>query len=138
MTLQPAAVIFADIELWAVGYLRTALLARPEIYADDVRVSNQKAAPSVTPYPVRQVVVRRDGGAQQGLFDFPRLSVRVWASKEQDASDLARLVQALLFVSPGNGPVVAAVVLSGPQGIPDDSQPQKFLSVQLQVRGTDL
>lgn len=134
MTFQPAAVIFPDVELWATGYLRTALAARPEAYAADVWVSNKKPA---TNQP-RTVVVRRDGGPQNGVLDNPRLTVRVWATKEQDASDLARLVQALLVVSPGSGPVVAADVLSGPQGIPDDSQPQKLLSVELTVRGSAL
>jgi len=47
-------------------------------------------------------------------------------------------VQALLMVSPGNGSVVAVTSLSGPQAIPDDSQPQKFLSVELQTRGSAL
>lgn len=134
MTLQPAAAIFPDVELWATGYLRTALAARSEPFAAGVYVSNTK--PSTN--RARTVVVRRDGGPQRGLFDFPRMSVRVWADKEQDAADLARLVQALLVVSPGNGPVVAASVLSGPQGIPDDSQPQKYLSVELQTRGSAL
>ena len=134
MSFQPAAVIFPDVELWATGYLRAALAARPEAFASGVFVSNAKP----TTNKPRTVVVRRDGGPQRGLFDFPRLTVRVWADKEKDASDLARLVQALLVVSPGNGPVVAATVLSGPQGIPDDSQPQKLLGVELQTRGTNL
>lgn len=134
MTLQPAAVIFPDVELWATGYLRTALAARSEPYAAGVGVANDKSKTTAE----KKVVVRRDGGPQRGLFDFPRLTVRVWADKEQDASDLARLVQALLVVSPGNGPVVKASVLSGPQGIPDASQPQKYLAVELQTRGVDL
>jgi len=134
MTLQPAAVIFPDVELWSTGYLRAKLAARPEPYAAGAFVSNKKPAANRR----KTVVVRRDGGPQRGLFDFPRLSVRVWDDDEQTASDLARLVQALLIASPGNGPVVAATSLSGPQAIPDDSQPQKFLSVELQTRGSAL
>jgi hypothetical protein len=134
MTFQPPAVLFPDVELWASAYLRTALAARPEAYAADVRVANSKSTTTTN----RQVVVRRDGGAQNGVLDFPRLSVRVWANREQDAADLSRLVQALLMVSPGNGPVVACTSLSGPQGIPDESQPQKFLAVELTVRGANL
>lgn len=134
MSFQPSAAIFPDAELWATGYLRGALAARTEPYAANVGVANDKSKTT----QVRKVVVRRDGGPQRGLFDFPRLAVRVWADVEQEASDLARLVQALLVVSPGNGPVVRAVILSGPQGIPDDSQPQKYLSVELQIRGVNL
>ena len=134
MSWQQPRVLFPDVELWATGYLRTKLAVRAEPFAATVHVANVKPA---TNRP-RIVVVRRDGGPQRGLFDFPRLAVRVWADKEQDAADLARLVQALLVTAPGTGPVVAATVLSGPQGIPDDSQPQKYLSVELQTRGTPL
>lgn len=134
MSWQPPAVIFPDIELWATIYLRAALADRDEPFASNVYVSNAKPS---TNKP-RIVAVRRDGGPQRGLFDFPRLTVRVWADKERDASDLARLVQALLVNAPGDGPVVAVDVLSGPQGIPDDSQSQKVLSVEFQTRGTSL
>jgi len=134
MPLQPAAVVFPDVELWATTYLRAALAARSEPVAAGVGVANDKAKTSA----VKKVVVRRDGGPQRGLFDFPRLTVRVWAPVEQDASDLARLVQALLIVSPGSGPVVAATSLSGPQGVPDDSGPQKYMSVELKTRGVNL
>lgn len=130
---QPAAVLHPDAELWATGYLRAALTARAEPYAASVRVSNAK-----TNTPGRQVVVRRDGGPQDGLFDLPRLTVRVWAATEQETGDLARLVRALLVGSPGNGPVVAAVSFTGPQGVPDASGPQKFFTVDLTMRGVNL
>jgi hypothetical protein len=126
-----------DVELWATGYLRTALVARPESYAV-ARVDNAKASEKVRPYPARQVVVRRDGGPQDGLFDNARLTVRVWADDEQDAADLARLVRALLMVAPGNGPVVRVESSTGPQGVPGDSQPQKFFTADVQTRGSAL
>lgn len=134
MTFQPPNVIFPDVELWATGYLRTALAARPEAYAQNVGVANDKSKTT----KARKVVVRRDGGPQRGLFDFPRLAVRIWCDDEQEASDLARLTQALLVASPGNGPVVKASVLSGPQGIPDAAGPQKYLLVELRTRGSAL
>jgi len=133
MTLQPPAVIFGDAELWATTYLRSALAARLEPYAA-ARVSNQKS----TTKQARQVVVRRDGGRQDGLFDFPRLTVRVWADDEQDAADLSRLVRALLMVAPGDGPCVRVESTTGPQGLPGDSQPQKFFTVDVKMRGVDL
>lgn len=73
-----------------------------------------------------------------GVFDHPRLTVRVWADVEQDASDLAGLVQALLLNAPGDGVCVAATSLSGPSGVPDDSQFQKVLTVEMQLRCTSL
>jgi hypothetical protein len=133
VTLQPAEQIAPDVELILTGYLRTALTARTEPYAAGVRVSNSKVGNTA-----RQVVVRRDGGPQRGVLDYPRLGVRVWADVEQEASDLARLVQALLLDAPGTGGIVAARSMSGPTGIPDESQPQKYLTVELIIRCTDL
>lgn len=134
MSFQPATVVHPDVELWATGYLRAALAGRPELVAASVHVSNQKP----TTNKPRTVVVRRDGGPQRGLFDFPRLGVRVWADKEQPASDLARLVQALLLAAPGDGPVLRVQSLSGPSGVPDESQFQKYLTVELMTRGEPL
>lgn len=131
--LQPVAVLHPDAELWATGYLRAALAARTEPYATSVRVSNEKKATAG-----RQVVVRRDGGPQDGLFDLPRLTVRVWAGTEQEAGDLARLCRSLLVASPGNGPVVGATSSTGPQGVPDAAGPQKFFTVDLKTRGVNL
>lgn len=133
MTLQPPSVIFDDAELWATTYLRAALAARSETYAD-ARVSNTKS----TSKKPRQVVVRRDGGPQDGLFDTARLTVRVWCDDEQDAADLSRLVRALLMVAPGNGPVVSVESPVGPQGVPGDSQPQKFFQADVKMRGASL
>ena len=129
--------IFPDVELWATTYLRAALAARPEPYAV-ARVGNSKASEKVKPYPARQVVVRRDGGPQDGLFDDARVTVRVWGDDEQDAADLSRLVRALLMVAPGDGPVVRVESSTGPQGVPGDTQPQKFFTVDIRTRGSDL
>jgi len=134
MSWQPPAVVMPDAELWATTYIRTALAARPESYAAGVTVDNEK--PTTT--KPRIVTVRRDGGRQEGLFDFPRLTVRVWADDEQEASDLARLVRALLMVAPGSGPVVRVESTTGPQGVPGDSQPQKFFTVDVKTRGSAL
>lgn len=133
MTLQPADRLAPDAELVVSGYLRTALAARTEPYAASVRVSNAKAGTTV-----RQVVVRRDGGPQRGLFDFPRLGVNVWAATEQDATDLARLTQALLLDSPGTAGIVQATSLSGPSPVPDAAGPHRYLTVELKIRCANL
>jgi hypothetical protein len=134
MTMQPAEVIAPDAELWATSRLRTLLAGRVEPYANDVYVSNKKP----TTNRDQTVVIRRDGGPRRGVFDYPRLSVRVWCDDEQDASDLARLVLALFVVSPGDGVCVAVTNPTGPSGVPDDSQPQKYLTFEAQLRCTDL
>lgn len=130
MTLQPAPVMPVDAELWLTGYLRTWLAGRSEPFAAGVYISNDKPA---TNRP-RMIAVRRDGGPIVGVLDNPRLAVRVWADREQEASDLARLVVGALKVSPGNGPCVGVTSVFGPSPIPDSSQPQRLVNCELVLR----
>lgn len=134
--MQPADVIFPDIELWATGYLRSELAARPETYADDVFVSN--AVPANR--RARMVIVRRDGGPRLTVAtEAARLGVRVWSPTEQNASDLARLVRALLWASPDGNPVVSARDFAGPTAVADESGvPMRYFTLELIVRGTPL
>lgn len=131
MTLQPAGVIPPDVELWGTGYLRAFLATRPEVYAANVYVSNTKPT---TDRP-RTVVVRRDGGPVRGVFDLPRIAVRVWADKEQEAADLARLIVAGLKVAAlGSSTVVAVTSVFGPSPIPEAGQFQRLINAELQMR----
>lgn len=134
--MQPPSIIFPDVELWATSFLRTSLAARSESYASDVYVSN--AVPN--PRQNRMVVVRRDGGPRlDQVREAARLSVRVWAKTEQDATDLARLVRALLWASPDGAPVCRVNDLAGPSPVPDDShQPLRYMTFELIVRATNL
>lgn len=127
-------VAFPDVELWAAGYLRTALAARTEPYAAGVFVSN--AVPSTR--RDRMVIVRRDGGPRlDAVREVARLGVNVWGSTEQEVTDLTRLVRALLWAAPDGKPVCKAVENSGPSSIPD-AQPRRFMTFELTVRGSDL
>jgi hypothetical protein len=130
MTLQPAAVMPADAELWGTGYLRTFLAGRAEPYASGVWVGRTKP----TENKPRIVAVRRDGGPITGIFDNPRLTIRVWANSDDDAADLARLIVGAISVSPGHGPVVAVTNLFGPSPIPDSSQAQYMVNAELKLR----
>lgn len=134
--MQPADVIFPDVELWATSYLRDELATRPESYASSVFVSNTVPASRRS----RMVVVRRDGGPRLSVAtEAARLGVRVWAATEQDASDLARLVRSLLWISPDGDPVCAARDFAGPTPIADESGvPMRYFTVELIVRGTPL
>lgn len=134
MTLQPAIVIPPDAELWGTGYVRAFLAGRPEPEAQSVYVSNRKP----TANQPRIVAVRRDGGPVVGIFDFPRLAFRVWADKEREAADLARLLVAAIKASPGNGPVVVVVNVFGPSPIPEPGQPQYLVNAELKMRCADL
>ena len=125
-------VVFPDVEAWAVGALKSALAGRSEAYASGVTVSNK--VPGTI--PARLVQVRRDGGARLDVVrDAPRLAVNVWASSEEDATDLASLVRALLWAAPDGDPVQKVVELSGPSPVPD-TKPRRYMLFQLNTRGT--
>lgn len=123
-------VIFPDVELWATGYLRTALTAYgyPGVFVSNRR-ENQTTA----------VWVRRDGGAQlDQVREAPRLGVNVFAPTEQAATDLARTVSALLVAAPNGAPVARVREVTGPSPVVDESGPRRFMSFELVVRGSDL
>lgn len=129
---QPAAVIYPDAELLVVGRLQTLLPTRPEPYAAGVHVGI--TVPESRPR--RAVIVRRDGGTIAGDRDRPRMSLRVWGGTEQESTDLARLVQALLSGLPDGAPILRVEHLSGPTPIPDESeQPSRLLLVEIHTKG---
>jgi hypothetical protein len=133
---QLPAVIFPDVEMWACGYLRTELAARPEPYCADVFVSN--TMPNTR--SDRMVLVRRDGGPRTSLVrETARMTVRTWATSEQDANDLARMVAALLWAAPDGDPVIRVDQPTGPSPVADDSrQPLRLQTFEVEVRGVDL
>lgn len=131
---QPAGFLFPDVELWATGYLRAALAGRAEPYAADVYVSNRVP----TTRRARMVVVRRDGGRSNGNLDDARLAIRTWAATEQDATNLALLVHALIGDAPGSGGVLRTSVESGPSPVADESdQPLRLSVFTIRQRGVE-
>lgn len=129
------AVIFTDVEAWAVDYLDTALTASSEPFADGAVVSNR------TPdtLPARMVTVRDDGGPRAAVTKVASLAVNVWAQSEEDASDLMRLVVALLESAASDGPIVGHDTTSGPARVPEEGAALHwFASVDLMHRGVSL
>ena len=84
----------------------------------------------------RIVVVRRDGGGVKGVFDRPRLSVRVWVDDAYECIDLAREVRSHVLALPGSEGITRATVMSGPNLIQDDGGPQAYLMCELTVRAS--
>jgi hypothetical protein len=126
VTLQPAAALPVDADLWWIVYLRGAFVGRPESYASGVYFD--RSVP--TTRRDRMVIVRRDGGRVDGLFDRPRVAFDVWAKTEQDATNLASLVIALALKAPLAGAGVTDVRhLSGPNAVPDESSQPRRLSL---------
>lgn len=134
MTWQPIGVVYPDIELVLTGRYRTALAARTEPYAQGVFVSNKVP----TTRRDRMVIVRRDGGTQAEMRDRPRVTFRVWATSEKDATDLANLVMALAPTFADGDPIVAVPTAgrSGPSPVADASgQPLRLLGIEFHTRG---
>lgn len=134
MTLQPAAAAPIDADLWWIVYLRGALVGRTETYASSVYFDRRVPATR----SARMVIVRRDGGNVTGLFDRPRVALDVWATTEQDATNLANLIVALALAAPLAGAGVVDVThLSGPNPVPDESgQPRRLALIEATHRAT--
>lgn len=130
-------VVFSDVEAWTVATLRAALAARSEAYAAGVTVSNRIPGPD-EPWPMPFVWVRRDGGPRVDVVrEVARLGVNVYAGTEEDATDLANLVRALLWAAPDGDPVCLVAETSGPSPVPD-TNPRRYMTFELTARGTDL
>lgn len=130
-----AALLWPDVEAWAVTYLIAALAARSEPFADGVTVRTQAGST----LPARLVTVRDDGGRRDDLSRTTSLGVNVWAETDADCSDLARMVASLLEASAGDGPVVACLGTNGPMPVVEESdKPHRYLSADLVVTGSPL
>lgn len=126
MSFSKPAVVFTDVEAWAIAYLAADLAAT---------VSNR------TPetFTGELVTVRDDGGPRDAVTKTSSIAVSVWANTEEDASDLVRRVVALLESSAGDGPIVAHASTFGPSRVPEESgTPHWFATVDLVHRGVAL
>lgn len=130
------SVIFPDVELHFTGWLRSALAVRAEPFAAGVKVD--RVAP--TTLPPRLVTIRRDGGGDvDQVRESARLTVNVWHETHQQATDLARLVRALLWASPTGDPVLRVETNAGPSVVPEtDGKPHLVMTMDAWIRGTDL
>lgn len=133
------AIIFDDVEAWAINFLTSALANRTEPYAANVYVAN--ALPQTR--RARQVIVRRDGGTRADLIrDLPRLTVRVYGRNDAETGDLAALVRALLgAAADGSTPVARVREALGPTAVPDPTAGQpdyRLMTFELTVVGRPL
>jgi hypothetical protein len=135
VTLQPVAATPIDAELWWITYLRASLTGRTEPYATGVYFDRRVP----TTRRDRMVIVRRDGGFVRGLFDFPRVSLDVWAKTEQDATNLAALMVGLALGAPLDSDVVSVTHISGPNDVADPSgQPRRQSLIEAKHRAVSL
>jgi hypothetical protein len=84
------------------------------------------------------VIVRRDGGTQAEMRDRPRVSIRIWATTEADATNLAALVMALAPTFADGAPILAVPTRgrAGPFPVADKSGQQlRLMNVEFHTRG---
>lgn len=124
-------IIMPDVELWATGWIRSALTYRTEDYAGDVYVDIKTPDP-LKPY---MVIVRNDGGHRSDmLHENVLLAVNVYGPSESVVDALARLVEGLLLSVSASSPVEQIVSQSRPVRVPD-TQPRRYFVVEMTVRG---
>ena len=133
------AVIFPEIEKVLVAAIKAELDSRSEPYAASVYVATKKPAADVNPYPARIVVIRSDGGTQQDwIRKSERVGITIWANDYAQASELARLIEALAITLTGNEIKLSRIILS-PVRI-DEPGPQecRYLTLELITKGSTL
>ena len=133
------AVIFPDVEKVLVAALKAELETREESYAQNVYVATIKPAADQTPYPGRIIVVRSDGGPKlDWVRKSERIGITVWADTYADASDLARLIEALSITMTSDSIKLSQVVLS-PVRV-DEAGPQecRYMTLELITKGSTL
>jgi hypothetical protein len=133
------AVIFPDVEAVLVRDLTAALAGNPSQPAAGVRVATIKPAADESPYPSKIVVIRNDGGPQlDDVRKLERIGVTIWCNTYQDASRLARLVEALVKQMTGTEIKLVEVILS-PVRV-DEAGPQecRYMTLEVITKGTPL
>lgn len=135
------AIVWPDVEAEFIGYMAPALDERPEPYAADVMVRNRVPNESATqPWPTskRLVVVRFDGGpTTRDVRATARLGVQVWGASEEETTDLANLLVALM--GGWRSPTVRASNPTLPAWVTEESKrPKKYFTAELTIRGRAL
>lgn len=133
------AVIFPDVEKVLVAAIQSELSTRAEPFAQDVFVATIKPAADKNPYPSRIVTIRSDGGPKlDWVRKSERVAITIWANTYTDASDLARLIEALSITLTSDSIKLSQVVLS-PVRV-DEAGPQecRYMTLELTTKGSTL
>jgi hypothetical protein len=132
-------VIFPDVEKILVGALKDSLLTRSETYAQNVHVSTKKPAPDFSPYPSKIVTIRSDGGPlKTDVTKLERVGINVYADAYDVASDLSKLVEALMRSLTGEYIKLVEIILS-PVRVDEMSEEEvRYMTLELVVKGSNL
>jgi hypothetical protein len=133
------AVIFPDVEKILVAEIKQKLNQRDETYTNAVTVSTKKPGPDVKPYPKKSVVIRSDGGPEiDHVRKLERIGVSVYASTYADASDLARMVQALMRTTTGRDIKQVTAVLSPVRVDEEGPQEARYMTFEIITKAKTL
>ena len=133
------AVIFPDVEKVLVAALKAELSTRSEPVAANVSVSTIKPSPQKSPYPTKIIVVRSDGGTHlDHVRRMERLGLSIYADTYAEASDLARLVEALVRTLTSAEIKLIDVVLSPVRIDEASEQEHRYMTLEIITKGTDL
>jgi hypothetical protein len=133
------AVIFPDVEKVLVAGLKNELENRTETFANNVSVSTKKPAPDVKPYPRRIITIRSDGGPElDHVRKLERVGVTIWCDTYSDASDLARLVEALFRTMTGESIKMVTVSLSPIRLDEEGPQECRYMTLELITKAATL
>ena len=132
-------VIFPDVEKILVAALKASLLTRDEAYAQNVHVSTKKPAPDFSPYPSKIVTIRSDGGPlKTDVTKLERVGINVYANAYDVASDLSKLVEALMRSLTGDYIKLVEIILS-PVRVDEMSEEEvRYMTLELVVKGSNL
>ena len=132
-------VIFPDVEKILVAGLRAAIDVRTESYTNNVFIATKKPGPKTNPYPNRIITIRTDGGPQlDDVRKMERIGLTVYATTYEDASDLSRLVGALVRTLTGEYIKLVEVILS-PVRVDEESQEEvRYMTLEVITKGTTL
>ena len=133
------AVIFPDAEKVLVAAIKQKLDARTESYTNGVVVATKKPAADVTPYPARNVVIRSDGGPElDHVRKLERISISVYAGTYADASNLARMVQALMRTTTGADIKQVTAILSPVRTDEEGPQEARYMTFEIITKAKTL
>lgn len=122
-------IVMPDTELWATGFIRSGLAG----WTSPVKVDNK--VPGTL--PDRLVVVRDDGGPRTDfLHRTAVMVVNVYAPTEQEATQLANRVEALMLSVRASAPIEYVTSLAAPIRV-DDVKPRRYFTVEMVVRGNE-
>lgn len=134
------ATIFPDVEKLLVARLKSLLSASTNPVAANVWVATSKPPADLSPAPTKIVTIRNDGGGdtERGLIRAESVGINVYAETATIASDLSRLVEALLR-STVWGDVKLIETDMSPMRVPNSGpQEQRYMTLTITVKASNL